>query len=221
MKNFYKTRVLIVENDSLLREAYATILSGSINSCVVTFTTGKLSPDLVELKGKLFDLAIIDVDSNDAGCIRKLKDQFFHLKLLLTTEHVDLDYLQPYLKIGVGGVLLKDRDFNFLVSSVESLINGGAPMSRAFARTIVESFRLNTNSPLTRRETEVLELLVNGENSTNISERLEITQHTSRKHISNIYSKLKVTSRAEAIKIATREKLIISGVGSDRSSRIN
>ena len=81
-------------------------------------------------------------------------------------------------------------------------------MSTNIARLVVASFQKNHNSPLSSRETEVLELLSRGKSYSNIAEELFIDKETVRTHIKNIYWKLEVHSKAEAIEKAMKERLI-------------
>ena len=81
-------------------------------------------------------------------------------------------------------------------------------MSSKIAKMVVASFQKNPNSPLSPRETEVLELLAKGKSYSMIAQELFVTKETAKSHIKNIYSKLQVNSKSEAIAKATKEKLI-------------
>ena len=81
-------------------------------------------------------------------------------------------------------------------------------MSSKIAKMVVNSFQKNPNSPLSSRETQVLELLSKGKSYSMIAQELFITKETAKSHIKNIYSKLQVNSKSEAIAKATKEKLI-------------
>jgi DNA-binding NarL/FixJ family response regulator len=94
------------------------------------------------------------------------------------------------------------------MDSIEEAYNGGGPMSTNIARMVVQSFQRNTKSPLSPRETEVLQLLATGKSYTMIAGELFIDKETVRSHIKNIYIKLEVNSKAQAIEKATKERLI-------------
>ena len=81
-------------------------------------------------------------------------------------------------------------------------------MSTNIARMVVQSFQRNNNSPLTPRETEVLELLSKGKSYSVIADELFVHKETIKSHIKNIYTKLQVNSKAEAIEKALKDKLI-------------
>ena len=81
-------------------------------------------------------------------------------------------------------------------------------MSPQIARKVVRSFRPQSKTPLSERETEVLNLLCKGENYRTIAEALFVSTNTIKAHIKNIYQKLEVNSRAEAVSKALKDKLI-------------
>ena len=81
-------------------------------------------------------------------------------------------------------------------------------MSRKIAKMVMKSFEKNNDSPFSRRETEILKLAAEGKKSNEICEQLFIERDTVKTHIKNIYAKLQVNSRSDAIKIAKKEKLI-------------
>jgi DNA-binding NarL/FixJ family response regulator len=95
-----------------------------------------------------------------------------------------------------------------LIESLKELENGGAPMSTNIARLVVSSFHRNRQSPLTARELEVLELLASGKSYSTIADQLFVDKETIKSHIKNIYLKLEVHSKAEAIEKARKSKYI-------------
>ena len=94
------------------------------------------------------------------------------------------------------------------MDAIDEVKAGGSPMSSNIARMVVESFQRNQNSPLTKRETQVLELLSKGKSYSVIADELYIHKETVKSHIKNIYYKLQVNSKAAAIEIALKNKLI-------------
>jgi DNA-binding NarL/FixJ family response regulator len=95
-----------------------------------------------------------------------------------------------------------------LIEAIREVMEGGAPMSTNIARMVVSSFQKNHNSPLTTRETEVLELLAQGKSYSGIAQQLYVDKETIRTHIKNIYWKLEVHSKADAIEKAKKERFI-------------
>jgi DNA-binding NarL/FixJ family response regulator len=94
------------------------------------------------------------------------------------------------------------------LDAIDEVQTGGAPMSGKIAKMVVDSFQKNQNSPLTSRETEVLEQLAKGKSYSIIADELFIHKETVKSHIKNIYFKLQVNSKAEALEIARKNKLI-------------
>ena len=85
---------------------------------------------------------------------------------------------------------------------------GGGPMSVNIARMVIKSFQRNQESPLSKRETQILEQIADGKSRSQIAKDLFIDLETVRSHIKNIYLKLDVNSRADAIRLAKENKLI-------------
>ena len=109
---------------------------------------------------------------------------------------------------GATGYLVKDTPPAVLLDAIKEVHHGGSPMSMAIARRVVSSFKKKPDSPLTARETEILQKLCDGDNHRVIAETLFISSDTVRAHIKNIYRKLHVHSRAEVVKKAIENRLI-------------
>ena len=109
---------------------------------------------------------------------------------------------------GASGYLTKNIPPERLLKAIYELNSGGAPMSTSIARMVIKSFQKNFESPLSPRETEVLQLLSRGKTYTMIADELFIDKETVRTHIKNIYTKLEVSSKAEAIEKANKERFI-------------
>lgn len=126
----------------------------------------------------------------------------------MVTVYEDSELVFEALKSGASGYITKSSNYVELLTALEEISRGGAPMSSRIARMVIDNFHVNPNSPLTRRETEILQLISEGKTYTQISEELFISKETSKTHIKNIYSKLQVNSRAEALAKANQDKLI-------------
>ena len=97
---------------------------------------------------------------------------------------------------------------DMLAQAVIDIKRGGAPMSSHIARKVVGSFQKNPDTPLTKRESEVLQKLSTGKTTPYIAEDLGVSKETIRTHIKNIYLKLQANNKAEALEKARRDKLI-------------
>ena len=157
---------------------------------------------------------------NGIEAVRIGKQLYPEIKFLMLTVFDDDDKIFEAIKSGADGYLLKDEKVSLIIECVQQLVEiGGAPMSPRIARKALDLLmqsslqhkQKETAKPethiLSERETEVLHLLVDGYNYRIIAEKLFLSTHTVRKHIANIYDRLHVTSKAQAIKIATSSNL--------------
>ena len=169
----------------------------------------ELLPDIV-----LMDIDMPELDGIDTVAIAKAV--YPNIKFLMLTVYDDEDLLFRSIKAGASGFLLKDEKINVIEQHILNLYKGiDAPMSPSIAQKalmlIQKSNRENTQqqdgslpTPLdvSPREIEVLQLLVDGYNYKDIGDKLFISYNTVKKHIANIYEKLHVTSKAQAIKVS-------------------
>jgi DNA-binding NarL/FixJ family response regulator len=203
-------KVTIVEDDAEIRQLLSLIIGGSPGfECIHTFSNCE---DAVKrFREDPSDVVLMDIDlpkmSGIEG-VQILKEKFPKTDFIMLTIHEDNDSVFNSLCAGATGYLLKDTPPVDLLNSVKEVYNGGSPMSPGIARRIIGSFHSNSNSPLSSRETEVLEKLCDGYNYKSIADVLFISGNTVRAHIKNIYKKLQVNSRAEAVKRAINDKLI-------------
>ena len=129
-------------------------------------------------------------------------------EILIITIFENSNRVFEGLCAGASGYLTKNSNHIQLLSALEELSNGGAPMSANIARMVAQSFFVKNNNLLSERETEVLKLLVEGKSYKTISDVLDISLSTVKFHIKNIYIKLQVTSKEDAITKAKMEKLV-------------
>jgi DNA-binding NarL/FixJ family response regulator len=141
---------------------------------------------------------------NGIECIRKMRMISSGLQFLMLTQSVEDENVFDALKAGACGYLLKGDGHEMVIRSIRELRAGGSPMSGHIARKLVNFFnRLpapeSDSEPLTRREKEVLALLAEGRLYKEVSAELGIAMETAKKHVRNIYSKLQVQNRTEAL----------------------
>jgi len=138
-------------------------------------------------------------------CIRRIKMLHPQLQCMVLTVYDKPDIIFEALKAGAISYLLKSTPAEKIIEAIAEVKNGGSPISSQIARKVIEAFALkeNTNEyfqDLTRREQEMLEQLSKGYRYKEIADKLYISLDTVRTHIRNIYEKLQVNSRAEALK---------------------
>jgi DNA-binding NarL/FixJ family response regulator len=137
-------------------------------------------------------------------CVRKLKALMPKLQVLMLTMYEDDEKVFESLVAGASGYLVKRTSPAELLKAIEEVHSGASPMSGKIARTVVEYFQtLQSKTPkqefLSKREEEILGLLVKGYRYKEIAETLSIGFETVRSHLKNIYDKLHVHSRTEAV----------------------
>jgi len=163
----------------------------------------------------LMDIQMPEMDGIKATEIVKRK--YPQIKIIMLTVHDDDEFIFNSIKAGANGYLLKEIDPENLHKSILEVINGGAPMSPSIALKTLNllrnpsQFENKTDQEkveLTKRETEILEQLSKGLNYNSISENLFISSGTVRKHIENIYKKLHVHNKMEAVTKGKKHNLI-------------
>lgn len=205
-----KCRIEIIEDNDLVRDGLQLLINSLSDHTVVgAYITcesaiknlTKDSPDII-----LMDLDLPEMSGVEG--IRRITKSNPDIHILVITVHEDSDMVFKALCAGASGYITKSANHSKLLDAIEEVQSGGAPMSSKIARMVVGSFQKNPNSPLTSRETEVLELLSKGKPYTIIAEELFIHKETVKSHIKNIYFKLQVNSKADALEIARKNKLI-------------
>ncbi|SFS64760.1 response regulator [Lutibacter maritimus] len=178
-----------------------------------------------ELIGKLevnhnIDVILMDIQMPEMDGITAteiVKSKYPHIKIIMLTVFDDDENIFNAIKAGANGYLLKEIDAENLHKCILEVINGGAPMTPSIALKTLNLLRnplIIDNSEevekikLTNRETDILEHLSKGLNYNEIADNLIISPSTVRKHIENIYKKLQVHNKMEAVLIAQKHKLI-------------
>jgi DNA-binding NarL/FixJ family response regulator len=199
-------KVAIVEDDNEIREGLAVLINGSEGlQCVAAYSSAEDA--LSDLLKKKPDVVLMDINlphMSGIECTRKLKDLRPDLSIMVLTVYDDDESIFESLKAGARGYILKKTPPAKLLESILDLSNGGSPISSRIARKVVQTFQvLGTSSEerenLSKRENEILTYLAKGYRYKEIAETLFISIETVRTHIRNIYEKLHVRSRTEAV----------------------
>lgn len=197
--------VAILEDDTTIRETLSTILNNT-NTISVSGTFANSEDFIAAMEFLEIDVAIIDINlplMNGIECIFFLKKKFPLVHFLIFTVIEDDEKIFNALCAGATGYLLKNSTPQMIVQSIIDIKNGGSPMTSSIARKVVSSF-LKTNQlqdqfSLTNREKEILICLEKGLRYKEIAFNLSISMDTVRSHIRNIYEKLQVQSRTDAL----------------------
>src|SRR5690606_1681956 len=141
--------------------------------------------------------------------LKIIKQKFPKTEIVIFTVHDDSDSVFNSLCNGASGYLLKNMQIDQLKDSINVVGNGGSPMSPGIARRVIDYFTPNkkVKSPLSEREKEIVQGLVDGLSYKMIADKLNISIDTVRQHIRNIYRKLNVNCKAEVISKSFRGEI--------------
>ena len=210
MKTPSPKRIIIVEDDNIIRNAFVTLIQQS-GDYTVANAYSNAEAAIKNVKDDAPDICLMDIElpgMNGIEAIPKIKVLSPNTQVVVVTVYENDDLVFKALCEGASGYLTKNMPPQKLIDSLKELENGGAPMSTNIARLVVSSFHKNRQSPLTARELEVLELLSSGKSYSTIADQLFVDKETVKSHIKNIYLKLEVHSKAEAIEKAKKSKYI-------------
>jgi len=160
------------------------------------------------------DLILLDINMPGIGGISGLgliKSTYPAIKVIMLTVFDDDKSVFACMQNGADGYLLKKSHPDKIIEGVKDVLTGGAAMNPSIARQVLELFAIKTyrepDYNLTTRENEILHLLVEGANYKEIALQLFISWETVRSHVKNIYEKLKVNSKAEAVSKILKNRL--------------
>src|SRR5215471_16991069 len=208
-------RVAIIEDQRDIREGLAAMLNFTQGfECIGYYRS--MEEALDRIGAAVPDVALVDIGlpgMNGIEGIRLLKERYPEMLLLTLTVHDDDERIFDALCAGASGYLLKTTQPARLVESVKEAAQGGAPMSPEVARRVIKLFREirppeRAEYDLTPHELRILRLLVEGHNYKTAAVKLGVAPTTINFHLQNIYQKLQVHSKTEAVAKALRNRLI-------------
>ena len=203
--------VSIVEDIEDIREAWRFLINGSTGfECVHVYADAEEALD--KMPGYEIDVVILDINlpgMDGISCLKALKPAMPNTQFMMCTVYQDDGHIFNALQSGASGYILKRMSPAGILEAIRDLHNGGSPMSSEIARKVVNSMQNKGKTAeafemLTDREMEILDLLAKGYLYKEIASKLFISTHTVRKHIYNIYGKLHVQNRTEALNKAYR-----------------
>lgn len=213
-------RVMIVDNHAMVRRGLATILkvfddssegagrplqlAGEAENGVAAIELcGEILPDVV-----LMDMVMPEMDG--ASATRAICEKYPQVQVIALTSFKEGDLVKNALEAGAIGYLLKDVSADELARAIRAAHAGRATLSPEAAQALVETANLPPvpGLDLTEREREVLALMVEGLNNTQIAGRLTVSPSTIKSHVSSVLSKLGVASRTEAVALALRNHIV-------------
>lgn len=205
-------RVMVVDDHAMVRRGLATflkvfddlILVGEADSGeAAILLCEQAQPDVI-----LMDMLLPVMDG--AATTRAIRDRFPQMQVIVLTSFKQADLIKTALEAGAIGYLLKDVSADELARAIRAAYSGRATLSPEAAQSLVETANLPPppGLDLTEREREVLSLMIEGLNNTQIAGKLVVSPSTVKSHVSNILAKLGVASRTEAVTLALRNHIV-------------
>lgn len=211
------TKVLVVEDQSTVRRVIVEAIHTAFAQCDIE-QSATITQSLRYVQSQQFDLVLLDLSLPDGSGLDALPDILQlqkHAKVVVCTTYDDDDTLFRALGLGASGYLIKEQSLGDLASQLTLFTQGYPPLSASIANRMLTHF---SNTPqvcadeqaaqLTKRETEVLQLIAKGLLRKQVSMQLQISEYTVADYIKNIYQKLNISSRAEATIEAARRGLL-------------
>ncbi len=210
-----ETKVAIYEDNDALRNSLTHLIKGTgLLSFVGAYPDCR---DIIEnCETDKPDVILMDIDMpfiTGIEATRLVKDKYPEINVMMLTVFEERDKIFDALCAGATGYLLKKSSAVQIIEAIVELANGGSPMTREIARKVMEFFTtpqntIDNNYALSERELDVLKCLVAGDSYKMVADKCYISISTVRFHINNIYRKLAVNSKSEAVIKAIKERLV-------------
>jgi DNA-binding NarL/FixJ family response regulator len=213
-------RVVLIDDHTVLREGLKLLLSLEPDLSVVGDASsgeeGLLAVERTRPRVVVTDVGLPDIDGIEVT--RRLREHFPDTRVLVLTVHDEDTYVYTLMQAGASGYLVKNAAANDLVHAIRAVAAGRPWLQPQIAQRLMRVRETNVPvdhqassdlvEPLTPRELEVLRLLAGAATNREIADRLEISPRTAETHLTNIYGKLGVRGRTEAMLWAIREGLV-------------
>lgn len=202
-------KVIIVDDHELVRSGLKNFFSIYDELELIADVSGGKEllelPDLKDAHVILMDIKMPEMDGAELCSL--VKKDFPSIKVLSLTSFTDTESVSSVFKAGSDGLIFKDISPNELLTSIKRVYRGYQIIDEN-TKKLIESSNYNKDAQLTSRELEILKLLVQGLSNKKISQNLFISTSTVKYHISNIFMKLGVTTRTEAVSYALKSKIL-------------
>jgi DNA-binding NarL/FixJ family response regulator len=209
------TLIGIIEDNESLRKSVGLLFETNKDFHVV-LSEGSCDHIVEKLGNTLPQLLLMDIDMpgmNGIEGVRLIKQHFPAINVIMFTVFEDDEKIFNSLMAGASGYILKKSDPLKIIEALQELRDGGAPMSPAIAQKVIRMFRADKQkskqpSNLSKRETDILNGLTKGYTYKELATEYGISVETVRSHLKNIYEKLHVHSKSEAVAKALKENII-------------
>ena len=205
-------RVMLVDDHEMVRKGLALFLK-AFDDLELVGEAGSGQAAIQLCSENLPDVVLMDMvmpEMNGVETTRVIRQKFPQIQVIALTSFTEGELVKNALEAGAIAYLLKDVSADELARAIRAAHSGRATLSPDAAQALVQS----SNQPpvpgldLTEREREVLALMVEGLNNTQIAEKLTVSPSTIKSHVSSILSKLDVSTRTEAVTLAFRHNLV-------------
>jgi DNA-binding NarL/FixJ family response regulator len=214
MDNSSIAEILIIEDDNKMADLMMVMLDAS-HEFKCAGIASSYDEAVAIFKKKTPDITVIDIDlssdKNGIDVIRYITEQKIQTEMLVHTVHEDSETLFEALKAGACGYILKGSSPLEFLTYLAKMKEGEVPISPKIARRILAHFhaeKQSENEALSARELEILKLANHGYTYKQIADKINISKHTVHSHLKQIYTKLQVNSKNEAIRKARKMTLI-------------
>lgn len=208
-------KVAIYEDNQTLRTSLMHVLQSSDEFDFVGAWESPINI-LKNCEANLPNIILMDIDMpqmNGIEATSLLKSKYPSVNIMMLTIFEDREMLFDALQAGASGYLLKNSKISEIIEAIHEMYHGGSPMTPAIARKVLDFFskpqqQPNPEEKLSERELDILKCLVKGDSYKMIAADCYISMGTVRSHINNIYKKLHVNSKSEAVVKALKERLV-------------
>ena len=205
-------RVMLVDDHSVVRSGLNAMLSAeddlelageAADGSEAVRLAERVKPDVI-----LMDLLMPVMDG--VAATKAIHDRFPDIRIIILTSFKEREQVDGALKAGAMSYLLKTVSASELVSAIRGAMAGQSKLSSEATQVLIQEMRNPSarDYDLTAREKEILKLMVDGLSNTEIAGNLGVSPSTAKFHVSNVLSKLGVTSRTEAVSMALKQKLV-------------
>ncbi len=204
-------KIVIIEDDQNIAEGLKYSIEYN-KKYMVSEMYSTAEEALLNIKSDNPELIILDISlpgKSGVEIISDLKKMLPDVEILMLTSSDDDDDIYNALRLGASGYLLKDVGIDGLIKALDEISSGGSPLSGNVARKILNNMRSDTHDiKLTNQESKLLRYIVDGYSQKEIADKMYISLPTVKFHSSNLYEKLNVKTKAEAIAKAVKLKLV-------------
>ena len=203
-------RVLIADDHEVFRRGILNTIE-RIDGIVVVGEAADGVEALEKIQTLVPDVVLLDISMpklDGVSTMRQISELGLQTRVILLSAYATDEYIFDGLKAGAGGYLLKDVSRSELANAIRIVHEGGSLLHPVIAKRLIEQLDNKETSGLSDREIEVLRLLASGALNKEIATQLSVTIHTVKFHLDNVYRKLGVQTRAEAVRVASERGLL-------------